>query len=303
MSIKGYKVFNPDWTCRDMKYEVGQTYKHNGPISICEAGFHFCQKVADCFDYYAFDPRNKVAEVEAIGLVESHGTKSVTDKIKILREIPWAEMLELANEGYSNTGLKNTGDYNTGYKNTGYNNPGDRNTGNFNIGYRNTGYFNTGDRNTGVWNTGDWNTGSYNTGDFNTGNCNIGNCNTGNWNAGNWNTGFFSTRTPCIDLFEKPSGLTYDQVLDIQGIEVLNLAYKNNWWIYSQDMTDEEKMAHPEHETTGGYLKTIPFKDACALMWQNLSEDEKNMVLAIPNFNADIFYQITGIKTGGHNDG
>lgn len=303
MSIKGYKVFNPDWTCRDMQYEVGHTYKHNGPISICTAGFHFCQKVSSCFDYYAFDPQNKVAEVEALGLVESYGTKSVTDEIKILREISWPEMLELANEGYSNTGLKNTGDYNTGYKNTGCNNTGDRNTGNLNTGYRNTGYYNTGDRNTGVWNTGDWNTGSYNTGDWNAGNWNTGGCNTGNWNAGNWNTGFFSTRTPRVDLFEKPSGLTYDQVLDIPGIQVLNRAYENNWWIYSENMTDEEKAAHPEHETTGGYLKSIPFKDACALMWQNLSEDEKSKVLEIPNFDADIFYRITGIKTGEKNDG
>lgn len=22
--IKGYKVFNPDWTCRDFQYEVGK---------------------------------------------------------------------------------------------------------------------------------------------------------------------------------------------------------------------------------------------------------------------------------------
>ena len=28
MSIKGYKVFNPDWTCRDFQYEVGKTFKH-----------------------------------------------------------------------------------------------------------------------------------------------------------------------------------------------------------------------------------------------------------------------------------
>lgn len=129
MSIKGYKVFNPDWTCRDMKYEVGKTYKHDGPISICKAGFHFCQKVADCFSYYRFDPQNKVAEVEALGLVESDGTKFVTDEIKIVREIPWVEMLGLVNDGIGNTGWSNTGDYNTGYRNTG-----DCNTKSYNIG-------------------------------------------------------------------------------------------------------------------------------------------------------------------------
>lgn len=50
MSIKGYKVFNPDWTCRDFQYEVGKTYKHNGNIKMCGAGFHFCQKLSDCFN-------------------------------------------------------------------------------------------------------------------------------------------------------------------------------------------------------------------------------------------------------------
>ena len=282
MSIKGYKVFNPDWTCLGMKYEVGQTYKHDGPISICKAGFHFCRKVADCFSYYSFDPQNKVAEIEAIGLVESDSTKSVTNEIKILREIPWAEMLELANEGKGNAGLRNTGDWNTGNRNTG-----DCNTGN-----RNTGDGNTGNRNTGNWNTGNWNTGNWNTGDGNT----------GDWNTGDGNTGFFSTITPKISLFEKPTDMTYPEVLSIPGIQVLNQAYENNWWIYSDDMTYEEKAAHPEHETTGGYLKSIPFKDACALMWKNLSDNDKRKVLEIPNFDADIFYRITGIRLGGQDD-
>lgn len=73
MSIKGYKVFNPDWTCRGFQYEVGKTYKHEGDIGLCKAGFHFCQKIADCFSYYDFNNKNKVAEVEAIGLVENAG--------------------------------------------------------------------------------------------------------------------------------------------------------------------------------------------------------------------------------------
>lgn len=60
--MKGYKVFNPDWTCRDFQYEVGQTYTHDGDIEVCKAGFHFCQKPADCFDYYKFDSSNHVAD-------------------------------------------------------------------------------------------------------------------------------------------------------------------------------------------------------------------------------------------------
>ena len=297
MSIKGYKVFNPDWTCRKMQYEVGKTYKYDGPISICRAGFHFCKKVANCFNYYSFDPENKVAEVEATGLVQSDGTKCVTNEIKILREISWAEMLELANEGEGNTGFHNTGSGNTGSWNSGSWNSGSGNTGYWNSGNQNTEYYNS-----GSWNSGRRNTGGLNSGSWNSGDCNSGDWNTGSWNSGDWNTGFFSTLTPKVDLFEKPSEFTYEQALNIPGIEVLNRAYMNNWWVYSEQMTDEEKASHPEYKTTGGYLKSIPFKAACALMWKNLSEDDKQKVLEIPNFDADIFYRITGIQVGGQDD-
>lgn len=222
--MKGYKVFNADWTCRGFQYEVGKTYKHDGDIGVCMCGFHFCRVAADCFAYYPFNPNNKVAEVEATGLVESDDNKSVTNEIRIVREIPWHELLDIVNIGKGCTGLWNTGDCNTG----------DRNTG---------------DRNTGNWNTGDWNT-------------------------GDWNTGFFSTITPAVSLFEKDCGLTHEEVYDLEGIRILLWNYENGWWIYSQNMTDEEKLAHPEHKTLGGYLKTVPFKEACAMMWENLTDSE-----------------------------
>ena len=295
--MKGYKVFNHDWTCRGFQYEVGKTYEHNGEISICKSGFHFCRVAADCFNYYRFDPNNKVAEVEALGLVESDNKKSVTNKIKIVREIPWNELLTIVNTGSNCTGLKNTGNWNTGNRNTGDGNTGDGNTGDRNTGNWNTGNRNTGNRNTGNRNTGDGNTGNGNTGNWNTGNWNTGNWNTGNWNTGNWNTGFFSTITPKMTLFEKPTGMTYEEITQLPGIQILNWNYENNWWIYSENMSEEEKAAHPEHETTGGYLKSIPFKEACAIMWKNLSDEEKLEVCRIPNFDPDIFERITGIKT------
>ena len=287
--IKGYKVFNPDWTCRGFQYEVGKTFKHDGNIEMCGAGFHFCQKASDCFDYYRFDSQNKVAEVEAIGLVETRDNKSVTDEIKIVREIPWQELLTIVNEGNDCTGLCNTGNWNTGNWNTG-----NRNTGNWN-----TGNWNTGDRNTGNWNTGDRNTGN-----CNTGNCNTGNRNTGNWNAGDRNTGFFNTNDGALFAFNKPLKMSKNEFLNNKGLQILNWHYENNWWIYSQNMTDEEKAAHPEHITTGGYLKTVSFKEACKIMWDKLTDKEKVEVTKIPNFDSKIFEEITGIKveTDGGND-
>ena len=118
-NVKGYKVFNPDWTCRGFQYEVGKTFEHDGNIELCGSGFHFCQKASDCFNYYDFNSNNKVAEIEALDLVETEGNKSVTNKIHIVREIPWQELLTIVNTGKDCTGLENTGDCNTGDCNTG----------------------------------------------------------------------------------------------------------------------------------------------------------------------------------------
>lgn len=250
-TIKGYKVFNPDWTCRGFQYEVGKTFKHNGNIEMCGSGFHFCRKASDCFNYYSFDSRNKVAEVEAVGLVETSGDKSVTDEIKIVREIEWQELLTIVNEGENCTGLCNTGNRNTG---------------------------------------------NCNTGNCNTGNCNTGNRNTGNWNSANRSTGFFNSKEFPVYMFNKPTNILAECLLDERGFEVLNWNFENSWWIYSENMTDEEKTAHPEHKTTGGYLKTVGFKEACKIMWDNLDDDDRAAVMALPNFDAEVFEEITGIN-------
>jgi hypothetical protein len=62
-------------------------------------------------------------------------------------------------------------------------------------------------------------------------------------------------------------------------------------------MTDEEKAMHPEHETTGGYLKVVDFKTACKMMWNDLDEEEKQAVREIPNFDHKVFKEITGIDS------
>ena len=277
MSIKGYKVFNPDWTCRGFQYKVGETFTHNGNIMMCGRGFHFCRKASDCFNYYEFNSENKVAEIEALGDVETQGDKSVTDVIRIVREIEWHELLTIVNEGTDCTGLCNTGNRNTGNRNTG-------------------------DWNTGDWNTGDCNTGGCNTGDCNTGNRNTGDWNTGDWNTGNRNTGFFNTNSQPLYMFNKPTDLTRDEILNFRGIKALSWNYENSWWIYSSNMTGEEKKSHPEHETTGGYLKTVDFKTACKMMWDSLDEEDKEAVRNLPNFDNDVFREITGISVEGENE-
>ena len=211
--IKGFKVFRPDWTCnptgRNLKqYTCPGKFEEEGELNVCGHGMHFCQTAADCFNYYSFNSENKVAEVIAYGEVRTDGDKSCTDKLEIVREIPWNEVLRIVNIGKNCTGRCNTGDNNTGNNNTGYRNTGNCNTGSWNTGYSNTGNCNTGNNNTGNNNTGDSNTGNNNTGNRNTGdcntedlntgsrntgNCNTGNCNTGYRNTGNCNTGSWNT--------------------------------------------------------------------------------------------------------------
>ncbi|MGN0108383.1 MAG: pentapeptide repeat-containing protein, partial [Hominilimicola sp.] len=147
-----------------------------------------------------------------------------------------------------------------------------------------------------IVNEGNGCTGLCNTGNRNTGNRNTGDWNTGDWNTGNWNTGFFNTITPPMLLFNKPTDLTREQLVNIKGVQVLNCNYENNWWIYSANMSGEEKKAHPEHEYTGGYLKSVSFKEACRIMWDKLTDEEKEAVKKIPNFDADVFKEITGVN-------
>ena len=143
--VKGYKVFNPNWTCRGFQYEVGKTFEENVIPECCEVGFHFCIKASDCFNYYSFDPENKVAEVTALGDVdcEHEDSKCATNKIRIDRELSWQEVLEIVNTGKGCTGLCNSGNRNSGDCNSGDWNSGNRNSGDWNKASFCLGCFNT----------------------------------------------------------------------------------------------------------------------------------------------------------------
>lgn len=59
---------------------------------------------------------------------------------------------------------------------------------------------------------------------------------------------------------------------------------------------DVEKAANPTYETTGGYLKVLNESECGQLWWGSLSDFQKNYIKSIPNFDAEIFEQCTGIK-------
>jgi hypothetical protein len=299
----------------------------DGRISICNYGFHFCVKASHCFSYYSFDPSNIVCEVEAFGDIQTQerDSKICTNKIRIIKKLSWDEVLKVSNDGadntgHSNTGNSNTGDRNTGNRNTGYwntgnwntgnRNTGDWNTGDWNTGNSNTGDRNTGNRNTGDWNTGDWNTGNSNTGDRNTGNRNTGYWNTGNRNTGYWNTGYsntgysntgnrntgvFCTGQKAMEFFNKKSDWTEQMFLASKAYSLL-CTLETKIWIYPSSMTEEEKKANPSWQTVDGYLKDIPFKEAFQNAWHNWSKANREAFTSLPNFDSEIFFEITGVK-------
>ena len=285
--MKGFKVFNSDWTCRGFQFEVGKTFTEDVTPVCCDRGFHFCTKAADCFRYYSFDPDNKVAEVEALGDIDTNNddSKCSTNKIHIIREITWQEVLDLVNLGKACTGLCNSGDWNSGDCNSGNRNSGNRNSGN---------------RNSGNCNSGDWNSGDCNSGNCNSGNCNSGDCNSGDWNKTCFSNGCFNTESPKIFLFNKPSDWTYQDWLNSDARYILmNCPSNVIAWVWDDDMTDEEKEQHPEYSVTGGFLKHIEKETGRQMWWDGLSDRKKDIVMQLPNFDKDIFKEITGITVEG----
>ena len=92
-TIKSYKGFNKDMTCRDFKYEVGKEYETDR-IKLCETGFHACEHPLDVWDYYPPVGGNRFCEVKQSGKKETDGTKTVSSKIKIGAEIGIAGLVK-----------------------------------------------------------------------------------------------------------------------------------------------------------------------------------------------------------------
>lgn len=237
--MKGYKVFNPDFTCNGYQFALGQTFVHEGEVELCVSGFHFCEEAVDCFNYYRFCPNNIVCEIEAEDVSEETkgDSKRVCGKITILKQLNWAEVLELVNIGKGNTGLGNSGNHNSGNHNSGNHNSGIYNSGRYNSGYRNSGNFNSGNRNAGNYNS---------TSDGRI----LGFC-TENQNA---------------ILFNKPTNKKWSEI----EIPYIHLVFQ------------DEK---------GKYT----YKEAWQNAWKELSDRRKQEFYDLPNFDASIFEEITGI--------
>lgn len=99
--MKGYKGTRKDMTCKGLQYELGKTYEMPAEdIVMCENGFHFCKYLANVKKHYSFTEESyRFFEVEIPddACVIEDGNKSVTNKIKFVRE--------LTEEDFANIGV------------------------------------------------------------------------------------------------------------------------------------------------------------------------------------------------------
>ena len=261
----GYKATDKDGCCRGFKFEVGKTYTKDTPkeeLECCtDKVFHFCRElyaIEKVSDYKLTESR--LFEVIAGDFVRD-GDKYGTNSLTILREIKGEEKLDLINSGGRNSGNCNSGDCNSG------------------------------DKNSGDWNSGNSNSGGRNSGDWNSGNWNSGNWNSGNWNSGDCNSGFFNSDKPYVRMFNKMTDKKEEDI-DIPSWCYFDLIE----WVSHDTATEEEKQKHKaEIETCGGFLKPINYKDAWRHAWNRASIEERKKLFDLPNWDNQVFKEITGI--------
>jgi len=133
-----------------------------------------------------------------------------------------------------------------------------------NSGDSNSGYMNSGNRNSGNWNSGNWNSGYRNSGNRNSGDRNSGDRNSGDWNSGNHNSGFLNTDEPTVRMFNKDTGLKRD---DIDSPDYFYF-----------DIDDK-----------------IGYKKSFIKSFEKAERKDIDKTMKLPNFDYDLFEEISGI--------
>ena len=290
--IDGFKAMNKhndgSLNCRHFTFKVGEVYTQSGAIKACSNGFHFCENILNTLNYYNRVSSVIYTKVRGWGSVAKEGDKVAVQHLFV--NSLYNHSHEDFNSGNRNSGNRNSGDGNSGNWNSGDGNSGNRNSGDWNSGNRNSGDGNSDNGNSGNWNSGNWNSGNRNSGDWNS-----GNWNSGNWNSGNWNSGDGRNRFLCS--IDTPTYF-FNKVSDKKQSDV----YFPNWmyfdltiWKSSMDMTEKEKSLYPLHEVCGGWLFTKNYKEAAQESYNNATKSEQDAVENIPNYDADVLYEIFGI--------
>lgn len=87
-------------------------------------------------------------------------------------------------------------------------------------------------------------------------------------------------------MFNKPTNLKYCEIC----IPYIDLEL-TKWIKY----TEEEKESDANKMLIGGYLKTYTYQEAWANWNANATDKQRAEIKALPNYDADVFMQITGL--------
>ena len=251
----GYKATDMDGCCRGFKFEVGKTYTKDTPKEELEC---CTDKVFHfCRELFAIEKESnyKLSKSRLFEVIAGDFVRS-GDKYGTNSLTILREIEDEEKQNLISSGNCNRGDWNSGDRNSG-----DRNSGNCN---------------SGDCNSGDWNSGNRNSGD---------------WNSGDWNSGYFNSDTPFVRMFNKETDKKFGEIKFPQFL-YFNLTI----WVSHDTATDEEKELHKEEiETCGGFLKTLGYKEAFRFAWDKADKEEHKKLLTLPNWNNEIFREISGI--------
>ena len=126
--MKGFKGFNPDFTCKGKQYSENAVFEEE-KAEICNSGMHFCEYPLDVFKFYPpvndNCELNEFAEVEALdGTKTEDDIKFCTKKLKVGTKIGIPSLIQASVDYIVEKSGKykistNTGNYSAS-TNTGY---------------------------------------------------------------------------------------------------------------------------------------------------------------------------------------
>lgn len=115
--------------------------------------------------------------------------------------------------------------------------------------------------------------------------------NSGSLNSGNCNSGYFNVDSPLVRIFGKETDVKKEDI-DFPSWLYFDLTQ----WVSHDTATDKEKKEHKnEIKISGGFLKTLTYKEAFRLAWNKAQFSERKKLFSLPNWNNEIFMQISGI--------
>ena len=285
------KGFDKDLKCRGYQFEIGKDYKIDLPDGyeltqndLCsDKVFHFCDGLSKVHQFYGCNnENNRYCIIEVLGQFCETDDKCGSNHIKIVREITGEELKIAKGLTNGNSGLFNSGSYNSGSYNSGSSNSGWYNSGSSNSGWCNSGSYNSGSSNSGWCNSGSYNSGWYNSGSYNS-----GSYNSGIFNKTDNSNGVFCNVEPKICIF------------NIQTDWTLKEFYNSKYYdaIMSSDfpLTEWKSKAETPENGVDGELIVNTYEEACRRWWDGMSQENREIIKSIPNFNIDVFCDITGI--------